>query len=200
MKSLIDKNRSKCVRGMFFIGMFFGVCLMHGVSLAEDPGMYPGMNGMPMMPDIQGEIAYMSGPVDMMRIEQLRAFIMTRGPEEQQMLMPMLDAKVNMLQEQQNRMYGNPAEYQQVSYPQEVSGHVNEDVPQAPVTYEEIQWRIDCLNFRPDATVAESRERDAVVAVIAGIRDPDVRYKLIEYLEHKEKEPVASGEQAMFSN
>ncbi len=52
---------------------------------------------------------------------------------------------------------------------------------------EGIVTQIQSLNLGPSATVEDLRARDNIVAVIAGIQDPDLRYELLEFLSSKER-------------
>jgi len=57
------------------------------------------------------------------------------------------------------------------------------------VSAEELKLRIDALKLGPEATVEDLREQNEIVYIIARIKDPVLRYELLDYLEAKEKQP-----------
>lgn len=180
MKRSIEKDRLILMYKVIFVSVIsLGMFSLSRVCLAEEPLlMDPLMNGPGPMVAIAAEIQNLSVPLDNRKIEQIATIISMRSPEEQRMLFPMLDEKVMQLQQAESQ--ANPQAY---------TGYAAQSIVSQPEpTFDEIVMRIDSLNLGADATVDELRQRDDIVAMISGIKDPNIRYDLITHLEKKEKE------------
>lgn len=60
---------------------------------------------------------------------------------------------------------------------------------------EALRMTIDSLSLGPQATIEDLRKRDEIVGSISGIKDPDLRYELLERLENKERLSASSIKQ-----
>ena len=59
--------------------------------------------------------------------------------------------------------------------------------PMLGVDPEILRFEIQALRFGPEATADDLRRKDEVVAKIAGIQDPNVRYEALAWLEEQER-------------
>jgi hypothetical protein len=116
---------------------------------------------------IQQEIAQLQPPVDAEKISAIQSAIMLQSDEAQEFLSTLLNSRVDEIAQAESELAALGSD-------QGVE--------------EMIRDKIYSLNFSLNATVEEFRARDEVVGLIAGVRDPKLRYELLKELDKKEQE------------
>jgi hypothetical protein len=190
MGLLKEKVRKVDLRGgalIFIIVTHLLVSPVNSLCAIEQPEQYfppesPTLTTHPGITEIERAIMELAEPIDAEKISWIQSAIFQQEPEEQERLRQALDSRLD-------EFFKNNIEARDIGTTNEsINITQTQELPSQDVlSYEELRSQINNLNLGPTATVEDLRRRDSIVAAIAHISDPRIRYDLLRYLETKER-------------